>query len=133
MLFFIIYYYFFDFTPSQIMWLHLVNGVYCFLPTDSCSLIWPLIYPPMFPSPPSSSWTHRDIQSQLHSDFIQTHTHTHTASRLKGSCVCKKKKKDGREKLQREAARARVSYTTVCDTCLSRSFSVSLGVLHHPG
>lgn len=27
------------------MWLHLVNGVYCFLPKDSCSLIWPLNHP----------------------------------------------------------------------------------------
>lgn len=32
------------YTPSKIMWLNLVNGVYCFLPKDSCSSIRPLIH-----------------------------------------------------------------------------------------
>lgn len=31
-------------TPTKIMWLRLVNGVYCFLPKDSCSSIQPLIH-----------------------------------------------------------------------------------------
>lgn len=31
-------------TPTKIMWLCLVNGVYCFLPKDSCSSIQPLIH-----------------------------------------------------------------------------------------
>lgn len=35
---------FFPSTPTKIMWLRLVNGVYCFLPKDSRSSIQPLIH-----------------------------------------------------------------------------------------
>lgn len=48
------------------MWLHLVNGVYCFLPKDSCSSIRPLIHLLIFLAaffvPILSSLSFRNIQ-----------------------------------------------------------------------
>lgn len=114
------------------MWLHLVNGVYCFLPKDSCSLIWPLIYPLFFLSPFLSTHTFLPLLSDTHNGHTEIfkngytafargadewenahmieRTHEPCAARLRGSSRKNKGIGEKEVKLQREAVRARVSY-----------------------
>ena len=114
------------------MWLHLVNGVYCFLPKDSCSLIWPLIYPLFFLSPVLSAHTFLPLLSDTNNGHAETfkngyaatargadewdnahvitRTHEPCATRLRGSSRKNKGIGEKEVELQREAVRARVSY-----------------------
>lgn len=114
------------------MWLHLVNGVYCFLPKDSCPLIWPLIYPLFFLSPFLSAHTFLPLLSDTHNGHTEIfkngctaiargadewenahmieRTHEPRAARLRGSSRKNKGVGEKEVKLQSEAVRARVSY-----------------------
>lgn len=125
-----------SFTSSKIMWLHLVNGVYCFLPKDSYLSIRPLIYPPFssFPFCPSIIYslthightetfnhsyktiTHKDQSWWVnleHTHLYQcAHTNTHTHSGQREVAL-----DSGIRERKWNVKRKR--YTTMCDTCLS--------------
>lgn len=97
---------FIPFAPSMIMW-HLVNGVYCFLPKDSCSSIRPPIHTlfsspastlPILSSPRSARIHIMDRRGSSVTLMPRWHTHfnaawvsSNAASGLKQWCSCKKK------------------------------------------